>query len=193
MKNRLILFIYIIINLCTISVVKAGDYHLLPQPQKFTPSHLNFQVNKVQLSTPVLQQEWETLISEMGGTVSPKATGTIEVKLLPTLPEIPMNQDEAYRLSITKKRIIVEAVTERGVYWAMQTLRQLAEKGIQKRIFKELRSSTGLLSGFADLCRMLEEATFHWMNLSVKSPRLPNSKSMFSLAFDRESILASGK
>lgn len=128
MKNRLILFIYIIINLCTISVVKAGDYHLLPQPQKFTPSHLNFQVNKVQLSTPVLQQEWETLISEMGGTVSPKATGTIEVKLLPTLPEIPMNQDEAYRLSITKKRIIVEAVTERGVYWAMQTLRQLAEK-----------------------------------------------------------------
>ena len=64
MKNRLILFIYIIINLCTISVVKAGDYHLLPQPQKFTPSHLNFQVNKVQLSTPVLQQEWETLISE---------------------------------------------------------------------------------------------------------------------------------
>ena len=128
MKNRLILFIYIIINLCTISVVKAGDYHLLPQPQKFTPSHLNFQVNKVQLSTPVLQQEWETLISEMGGTVSPKATGTIEVELLPTLPEIPMNQDEAYRLSITKKRIIVEAVTERGVYWAMQTLRQLAEK-----------------------------------------------------------------
>ena len=121
MKNRLILFIYIIINLCTISVVKAGDYHLLPQPQKFTPSHLNFQVNKVQLSTPVLQQEWETFIS-------PKATGTIEVKLLPTLPEIPMNQDEAYRLSITKKRIIVEAVTERGVYWAMQTLRQLAEK-----------------------------------------------------------------
>ena len=179
MKNRLILFIYIIINLCTISVVKAGDYHLLPQPQKFTPSHLNFQVNKVQLSTPVLQQEWETLISEMGGTVSPKATGTIEVKLLPTLPEIPMNQDEAYRLSITKKRIIVEAVTERGVYWAMQTLRQLEKKGIQKRIFKELRSSTGLLFGFADLCRMLEEATFHWMNLSVKSPRLPNSKSMF--------------
>lgn len=136
MKNRLILFIYIIINLCTISVVKAGDYHLLPQPQKFTPSHLNFQVNKVQLSTPVLQQEWETLISEMGGTVSPKATGTIEVKLLPTLPEIPMNQDEAYRLSITKKRIIVEAVTERGVYWAMQTLRQLAEKRNSKTHIK---------------------------------------------------------
>lgn len=37
MRNRLILLIYFIINLYTISVVKAGDYHLLPQPQKFIP------------------------------------------------------------------------------------------------------------------------------------------------------------
>ena len=80
------------------------------------------------LSTPVLQQEWEAFIAEMGGTVSPKATAVIEVKLLPSLPEIPMNRDEAYRLNVTRKRITVEAVTEQGVYWAMQTLRQLAEK-----------------------------------------------------------------
>ena len=128
MKNKLILLIYFTINLYTLSVAKAGDYHLLPQPQKFTPSHLNFQVNKVHLSTPVLQQEWEAFIAEMGGTVSPKATAVIEVKLLPSLPEIPMNRDEAYRLNVTRKRITVEAVTEQGVYRAMQTLRQLAEK-----------------------------------------------------------------
>ncbi|WP_289621759.1 family 20 glycosylhydrolase [Bacteroides congonensis] len=128
MKNKLILLIYFTINLYTLSVAKAGDYHLLPQPQKFTPSHINFQVNKVMLSTPVLQQEWEAFIAEMGGTVSPKTTAVIEVKLLPSLPEIPMNRDEAYRLNVTRKRITVEAVTEQGVYWAMQTLRQLAEK-----------------------------------------------------------------
>ncbi|WP_294549218.1 family 20 glycosylhydrolase [uncultured Bacteroides sp.] len=128
MKNRLILLIYLTINLYTVSVAKAGDCHLLPQPQKFTPSHINFQVNKLQLSTPVLQQEWEAFVTEMGGTVSPEATAVIEVKLLPSLPEIPMNQDEAYRLNVTAKRITVEAVTECGVYRAMQTLRQLAEK-----------------------------------------------------------------
>lgn len=128
MKNKFILLIYFIINLYTSSVAKAGDNHLLPQPQKFTPSHTSFQVNKVKLSTPVLQQEWEAFIAEMSGTVSPKATAVIEVRLLPSLPEIPMNRDEAYRLNVTKKRITVEAVTERGVYWAMQTLRQLAEK-----------------------------------------------------------------
>lgn len=127
MKNKLILFIYFIINLYTVLVVKAGACHLLPQPQKFTPSHTCFQVNNVRLSTPVLQQEWEAFVSEMRGTLSPKATGSIDVKLLPSLPGIPMNQEEAYRLNITKKRITVEAVTERGVYWAMQTLRQLAD------------------------------------------------------------------
>ena len=88
-----------------------------------------------------------------------------------------MNQDEAYRLSITKKRIIVEAVTERGVYWAMQTLRQLAEKRNSKTHIQGAEIiDWPAFRGSRILCRMLEEATFHWMNLSVKSPRLPNSK-----------------
>lgn len=128
MKFKHTLFIYFFINLCTISVVWAGEGHLLPQPQKFTPNHVNFKMEKVKLSTPVLQQEWEVFIHEMGGSVVPKTSSIIEVKLLPSLPDIPLNQDEAYRLNVTKNRILVEAVTERGVYWAMQTLRQLAEQ-----------------------------------------------------------------
>lgn len=128
MKNKLILLIYFTVNLCTASMAKEDSYHLLPLPQKFSPTHVSFQVNDVQLSTPVLQQEWETFIAEMGGTLSPKATAVIDVKLLPSLPGIPINQDESYRLNVTKKRITVEAVTGHGIYWAMQTLRQLAEK-----------------------------------------------------------------
>lgn len=127
MKIRLSI-IYLFINVCTIFVVRAGDSNLLPRPQKFTPSRVTFQLDKVVLSTPVLEQEWETFILEMGGTVSSKASCKIEVRLLPSLPEIPINQDEAYRLSVTNRRVTVEAVTERGVYWAMQTLRQLAER-----------------------------------------------------------------
>lgn len=128
MKTASTLFIYFFINLFTISVVWAEDNHLLPQPQKFAPTHVSFQLEKVKLSTLVLQQEWEAFISEMGGAVSSKASAAIEVKLLPSLPDVPLNQEEAYRLNVTKKRIIVEAVTERGVFWAIQTLRQLAEK-----------------------------------------------------------------
>lgn len=127
MKIRL-LIIYLFINVCTIFVAKAGDSNLLPRPQKFTPSRVTFQLDKVALSTPVLEQEWEASILEMGGTVSSKASCKIEVRLLPSLPELPINQDEAYRLSVTNRGVTVEAVTERGVYWAMQTLRQLAER-----------------------------------------------------------------
>ena len=179
MKNKLILLIYFTINLYTVSVVKAGGSHLLPQPQKFTPSHTSFQVNNVQLSTPVLQQEWEAFIAEMGGTVSPKATTVIDVKLLPSLPEIPINQDEAYRLNVTRKRITVEAVTERGVYWAMQTLRQLAEKRNSKTQIQgaEIVDWPAFrIRGF-----MQDVATYRWKNSNVKSPHSLNSKSTSSI------------
>ena len=52
----------------------------------------------------------------------------IEVELVPSIDEARLNRDEAYRLSVSNKRIKIEAVTEQGVYWAMQTLRQLEQK-----------------------------------------------------------------
>ena len=58
----------------------------------------------------------------------PKAARRIEVKLVPEVPGAKLNQEEAYRLVVTPKGIQVEAVTEKGVYWALQTLRQLEEK-----------------------------------------------------------------
>ena len=130
MKNKRTLLLYIFVSLCTLSAVGAGDNHLLPLPQRYSLSHTYFRLDNdnVALSTSVLQQEWEAFISEIGGRVTPKAGRSIEVKLLPSLPDVPLNPDEAYRLKVTKRQITVEAITERGVYWAMQTLRQLAEK-----------------------------------------------------------------
>ena len=52
----------------------------------------------------------------------------IEVELVPSIEEARLNGAEAYRLSVSNKRIKIEAVTEQGVYWAMQTLRQLERK-----------------------------------------------------------------
>lgn len=133
MRNKWTLFIFLFINLYAFSMAGADELHLLPQPQKFIPLHVNFTVDKVKLSTPVLQQEWEAFIDEMGGSVTPKASSAIEVKLLPALAGVPLNQDEAYRLKIESRKITVEAVTERGVYWAMQTLSQLVEPSSAKK------------------------------------------------------------
>lgn len=48
------------------------------------------------------------------------------VQLLDTLPEVPINQHEAYQLEITPQNIHVKAVTQTGIYRAMQTLKQLS-------------------------------------------------------------------
>lgn len=116
---------FIYISLC--ATVRAGGAHLLPQPQKFIPLGRDFVLGKTELSTPVLRQEWEAFVVDRGGVVAPGAGASIEVKLVPVLSGVPLNQEEAYRLTVSGKKISIEAVTQRGVYWAMQTLAQLQE------------------------------------------------------------------
>ena len=62
------------------------------------------------------------------GEIVEHSSSVIEVELVPSIEEARLNGAEAYRLSVSNKRIKIEAVTEQGVYWAMQTLRQLERK-----------------------------------------------------------------
>ena len=121
MRNKQIFLISFIIYLCTISSVRAGEYHLLPEPQKFTPLGSSFVLGRTKLSTPVLRQEWEAFVVDRGGVIDDKARASIEVKLVPSLEEVPLNADEAYRLVVNNGKVTVEAVTEHGVYWATIT------------------------------------------------------------------------
>lgn len=129
MKTKLVLILCLAVNLLTASAARIGEHHLLPVPQKYTPTDDVFHVGKIRLSTAVLRQEWETLVTEMGGSVSDRAANSIEARIVHELPEVPLNRDEAYRLDVANRHIRVEAITETGIYRAMQTLRQLAETG----------------------------------------------------------------
>ena len=135
MRNKQIFLISFIIYLCTISSVRAGEYHLLPEPQKFTPLGSSFVLGRTKLSTPVLRQEWEAFVVDRGGVIDDKARASIEVKLVSSLEEVPLNADEAYRLVVNNGKVTVEAVTEHGVYWAMQTLAQLQDVQKKKSTF----------------------------------------------------------
>ncbi|RHD14562.1 beta-N-acetylhexosaminidase [Phocaeicola vulgatus] len=101
---------------------------LLPKPQLYKDTGKNFTMGKVKLSTPVLRPEWEVFIMNAGGEIVEHSSSVIEVELVPSIEEARLNGAEAYRLSVSNKRIKIEAVTEQGVYWAMQTLRQLERK-----------------------------------------------------------------
>ena len=105
MRNKQIFLISFIIYLCTISSVRAGEYHLLPEPQKFTPLGSSFVLGRTKLSTPVLRQEWEAFVVDRGGVIDDKARASIEVKLVPSLEEVPLNADEAYRLVVNNGKV----------------------------------------------------------------------------------------
>lgn len=101
---------------------------LLPRPRRVEWHSSSLALDRVKLSTNVLLSDWEALIVELGGKVSEHAASAVSVVLVPELEGVPLNQDEAYRLRVDERGIRVEAVTECGVYRAVQTLRQLAGK-----------------------------------------------------------------
>lgn len=109
-------------------LMSAHTLDLLPMPQQIKTLGGYFSVGNTMLITPVWQAEWEEFIAEAGGKVVEQSSRKIEVKLVPEIKDAKLNQDEAYRLVVTSKGVQVEATTEKGVYWALQTLRQLEQK-----------------------------------------------------------------
>ena len=126
MKRRFSSFIGMIL-VCAVTIAQTS-ISLLPKPQLYKDTGKNFTMGKVKLSTPVLRPEWEVFIMNAGGEIVEHSSSVIEVELVPSIEEARLNAAEAYRLSVSNKRIKIEAVTEQGVYWAMQTLRQLERK-----------------------------------------------------------------
>ena len=126
MKRRFSSFIGMIL-VCAITIAQTS-ISLLPKPQLYKDTGKNFTMGKVKLSTPVLRPEWEVFIMNAGGEIVEHSSSVIEVEQVPSIEEARLNGAEAYRLSVSNKRIKIEAVTEQGVYWAMQTLRQLERK-----------------------------------------------------------------
>lgn len=126
MKRRFSSFIGMIL-VCAVTIAQTS-ISLLPKPQLYKDTGKNFTMGKVKLSTPVLRPEWEVFIMNAGGEIVEHSSSVIEVELVPSIEEARLNGAEAYRLSVSNKRIKIEAVTEQGVYWAMQTLRQLERK-----------------------------------------------------------------
>ena len=126
MKNKLVSWLLLML-VCMAAMAKPQSV-LLPMPQQMAVTGGSFTIGKVMLETPVLQSEWEELVADAGGMIVPKSSRKIVVKLVPEVNGAKMNQEEAYRLVVSGKGITVEATTQKGVYWALQTLRQLELK-----------------------------------------------------------------
>ena len=107
---------------------------LLPQPQRVEWTAQRFWLNEVELKgKEVCRKEVTEWLQEVGCEVRTTASRSIEVVLVDSLPGVYLNQEEAYRIQAGNKVLRIEALADRGVYWALQTLRQLVEGSGKKK------------------------------------------------------------
>lgn len=127
MKQKL--FITFILCLWMPVAFAADIPNLLPWPQQIDWTKQAFSGKEISLSlegnTEQMVTDW---LQESNIKVNPTAKCILRVKLTDNLPDAALNQHEAYKLEVSPREIIIEATTEQGVYWAIQTLRQLTEK-----------------------------------------------------------------
>ena len=124
-----ILFILTSLYIGILAAQAANIPHLLPWPQKVAWNGKKFQYRGTFVS---LTENFCSIGMEQPAgnkiTGNPSSHPALSVKWVEDFPDIPLNRNEAYKLRVTSKGVEIEAITETGVYRAIQTLRQLTEK-----------------------------------------------------------------
>ncbi len=104
---------FIIISISVILSCTKSDtnksINLLPKPQK-------------------MEINWSQKHHLKNGEFDPNI---IAIKNVTSIEEAAINQEEAYKLTITSDSVLIEATTDKGLYWAKQTLNQLAAEAIE--------------------------------------------------------------
>lgn len=126
MKTKRLLTIAVTLISCISAyALSLAEYPLLPVPQAIHFGKSTVFVKSASLSMPYWIEAWNNILAENGVTLSPKSKYSINGELVNEIPGAPAGNDEAYSLTISKKGISVKATSEKGIYWALQTLRQL--------------------------------------------------------------------
>lgn len=134
MKKKLIglFFLFLMIP----AAWAAGTPPLLPWPQEVNWNRQQFSGKDIALRTDArLENKVAGWIKEIGFQIDPEARKELQIEWVERIPEARVNQEEAYTLQVTSQRISIQAVSEKGIYWALQTLRQLTtQKGDRMQI-----------------------------------------------------------
>ena len=127
MAHFRLFLIALAISLCGMAeAASLSDYPLLPVPQEIQFNSGKVTVRKAQVSMPHFSDMWQQSLAELGITSDDKASFVISGRIVDRIDGAPEGNDEAYRLSVTSKGIEVQAVSPKGIYWALQTLAQLS-------------------------------------------------------------------
>lgn len=107
-------------------------YPLLPVPQEAEFGRSMVSVKTAAVEMPCREDDWCRWLSSAGIRPDSESKYKITGEITDAIPGVPEGNTEAYSLTVSRKGIKVCAVSEQGIYWALQTLRQLSascEKG----------------------------------------------------------------
>ncbi|SMO85526.1 Glycosyl hydrolase family 20, domain 2 [Saccharicrinis carchari] len=124
-KHTFILFIVFLLSFSPFMVVAESFPHLLPTPQKISYGSHWVTVADVSISSKKHKEQLASWIGDIGLNVKRKSKTKLRLNYVDRIQGTTVNQNEAYKLTVADGKINIEAVSEQGAYWAVQTLRQL--------------------------------------------------------------------
>lgn len=98
---------------------------LLPKPQQVQEKTGHLQIEAVSLSADFLPEQFERYFKEMGAKSTTYKGIRVEVNRVEKVDAAEINHEEAYFLKINGEGITIEATTEKGAFYALQTLKQI--------------------------------------------------------------------
>lgn len=106
---------------------------LLPYPQQITWSANDFISTEIRLSVEdTLQWMLKDWLAENQIKQTSESAYTLSIHLTNQIENIPLNHEESYQLEVNATQITIHAISDKGIYWAIQTLRQLTVKDQNK-------------------------------------------------------------
>lgn len=129
LKKTFVCFLIIISASFALNAQMPEAYPLLPIPQECRIGSDNVTISSVRLDMPAWTEQWQSTLAKDGVEIRPDANYFISGKIVEAIDGAPVGNDEAYSLAIDKKGITVEAVSDKGLYWALQTFAQLLAAG----------------------------------------------------------------
>lgn len=136
--------------------LSLSDYPLLPIPQQAEFGDSATNVRSASLSMPCWERQWQEGLEGAGIAVRPDADFAVTGEIVDKIAGAPEANDEAYALDISASGIAVRATSEKGLYWALQTLLQLAESSAQ---------------GSLPICSITDWPAFPWRGFMMDSGR----------------------
>ncbi len=98
---------------------------LLPLPQQVNWQKGSFTASSVKPESDNDLKTVESFLKGNGIPINARSSKKIILKRVASINEASVNQNEAYRLTVTSGSITIESTAPEGEYWALQTLGQL--------------------------------------------------------------------